>query len=122
MCAEPCTESFESVALENVTHRYFGEAQGGAFTLGPINLSFSRGEITFLIGGNGSGKTTLAKLLVGLYAPESGRILLNGQPVDEAQRDAYRQYFSVVFNDRSEERRVGKEGVSKCRSRWSPEH
>ena len=46
------------------------------FTLGPIDLEFRPGEITFLVGGNGSGKTTLAKLLVGLYPPEEGQIIL----------------------------------------------
>src|SRR5258708_10883972 len=41
----------------------------------------------------------LRKMIVGLYTPESGRILLNGKEVDEVQRDAYRQHFSVVFSD-----------------------
>lgn len=91
--------SFETIVLDNVTHRYFREKENEVFTLGPINLSFKPGELVYLIGGNGSGKTTLAKMLVGLYAPEGGRILLNGKPVDEAQRDIYRQHFSVVFND-----------------------
>jgi putative ATP-binding cassette transporter len=69
------------------------------FTLGPIDLSFRAGEIVYLIGGNGSGKTTLAKILVGLYKPESGRILLNGNAVGEGDWDGYRQYFSMVFGD-----------------------
>ncbi len=91
--------SFDSLVLEGVTHRYFRERENEMFTLGPIDLTFRRGELVYLIGGNGSGKTTLAKMLVGLYAPDSGRVLLDGQAVDEAQRDAYRQLFSVVFND-----------------------
>ncbi|RAS35355.1 cyclic peptide export ABC transporter [Paraburkholderia bryophila] len=91
--------SFESIVLEGVTHRYFREKENDVFTLGPVDLSFRPGELVYLIGGNGSGKTTLAKMIVGLYTPESGRILLNGQEVGEAQRDAYRQHFSVVFSD-----------------------
>jgi putative ATP-binding cassette transporter len=91
--------SFDSIVLDNVTHRYFREKENEVFTLGPIDLTFKPGELVYLIGGNGSGKTTLAKMLVGLYAPEAGQILLNGKPVDEAQRDIYRQHFSVVFND-----------------------
>jgi putative pyoverdin transport system ATP-binding/permease protein len=69
------------------------------FALGPVDLAFSPGELVFLIGGNGSGKTTLAKVIVGLYAPENGHILLDGVEVDEARRDRYRQLFSVVFSD-----------------------
>ncbi|MGH8782247.1 cyclic peptide export ABC transporter [Paraburkholderia sp.] len=91
--------SFESISLDGATHRYFREKENEVFTLGPIDLTFRPGELVYLIGGNGSGKTTLAKMLVGLYTPESGRVLLNGKPVDEAQRDIYRQHFSVVFND-----------------------
>jgi putative ATP-binding cassette transporter len=91
--------SFDTIALDGATHRYFREKENEVFTLGPIDLTFRRGELVYLIGGNGSGKTTLAKMLVGLYVPESGRVLLNGEPVDEARRDAYRQHFSVVFSD-----------------------
>ncbi|MFM0738771.1 cyclic peptide export ABC transporter [Paraburkholderia xenovorans] len=90
---------FDSVVLERVTHRYFREKENDVFTLGPIDLTFRAGELVYLIGGNGSGKTTLAKLIVGLYAPESGRILLNGEPIGDREREAYRQHFSVVFND-----------------------
>jgi putative pyoverdin transport system ATP-binding/permease protein len=91
--------SFESIVLERVSHRYYREKEDEVFTLGPVDLTFKPGELVYLIGGNGSGKTTLAKMIVGLYAPEQGRILLNGEPVGEAERDIYRQHFSVVFND-----------------------
>jgi putative pyoverdin transport system ATP-binding/permease protein len=91
--------SFRSIVLDGVTHRYFREKENEEFTFGPVNLSFRPGELVYLIGGNGSGKTTLAKMIVGLYPPESGRILLDGEAVSEAKRDAYRQHFSVVFSD-----------------------
>jgi putative pyoverdin transport system ATP-binding/permease protein len=91
--------TFGSIVLEGVTHRYFREQENEVFTLGPVNLSFTPGELVFLIGGNGSGKTTLAKTIVGLYAPESGRILLDGQAVTDTTRPGYRQLFSAVFSD-----------------------
>jgi len=90
---------FDSLALAGVTHAYHREREDRSFTLGPIDFELRRGEIVFLIGGNGSGKTTLAKLLVGLYAPEGGQLLLNGRPVGDADRDGYRQLFSTVFSD-----------------------
>jgi putative ATP-binding cassette transporter len=95
----PASNAFESIVLDRVTHSYFREKENEVFTLGPVNLRFEPGKLVYLIGGNGSGKTTLAKMIVGLYAPESGQILLNGVPVGEKDRDAYRQHFSVVFND-----------------------
>lgn len=85
--------------LSGVMHRYAREGEDSSFSVGPIDLSFSPGEVTFLIGGNGSGKTTLAMLLLGLYTPESGTIRLDGVPIDDANRDAYRQLFSTVFSD-----------------------
>jgi putative ATP-binding cassette transporter len=85
--------------LAGVTHRYYREREDGEFQLGPIDLSFKPGELVFLVGGNGSGKTTLALLLLGLYAPESGYIRLDGMPVNDANRDVYRQLFAAVFSD-----------------------
>ncbi len=89
----------QSIVLQGVLHRYYHEQKDEMFTLGPVDLQFHPGEITFLVGGNGSGKTTLAKLLVGLYAPEEGAILLNGNTIDHASRDYYRQFFTTIFSD-----------------------
>ena len=45
--------------------------------------------ITILCGGNGCGKTTVAKLLTGALRPDSGRVLLDGKPVESLDREAY---------------------------------
>lgn len=91
--------AFSGLRLREVTHRYRRDNQEGTFVLGPVTLDLGPGEVVFLIGGNGSGKTTLAKLLVGLYEPETGEVLLNGALVGAAEREAYRQRFSAVFAD-----------------------
>jgi putative pyoverdin transport system ATP-binding/permease protein len=95
----PVGPTWKRLDLVGVTHSYHRERENSVFTLGPINLSFEPGELTFLTGGNGSGKTTLAKLLTGLYLPESGQIYLDGEAITDANRDYYRQHFSVVFSD-----------------------
>lgn len=69
------------------------------FHLGPIDLSIKQGDIVFIVGENGSGKTTLIKLLLGLYPPQAGQILFNGNPVTAPERDDYRQLFTTVFAD-----------------------
>ncbi len=46
-----------------------------------INLNLRQGEILALLGENGSGKTTLMNMLSGIYAPDAGQILVDGQPV-----------------------------------------
>ncbi len=91
--------TWKRLDLVGVTHSYYREYEEEVFRLGPVDLTFQPGEIVFLVGGNGSGKTTLALLLLGLYPPESGEILVDGVPVDETTRDQYRQLFSVVFAD-----------------------
>ncbi len=95
----PQAPDLQRLELRDVTHQYYHEQSDDFFELGPINLSFTPGEVVFLVGGNGSGKTTLAKVVVGLYPPEGGEVLLNGERVEADSWDAYRQLFSVVFSD-----------------------
>src|SRR5215213_35497 len=91
--------AWQTVELRGVAHTYYREAENSNFTLGPIDLTLTPGELVFITGGNGSGKTTLAKLLIGLYAPEEGELRINGEPVTDENRDWYRQHFTVVFSD-----------------------
>ncbi len=95
----PVMEPFHSLELVDICHSYHREKEDEKFILGPINLKFQPGEIVYLVGGNGSGKSSLAKLITGLYPPESGHILLNGKRVTDQNRDDYRQMFSAVFSD-----------------------
>ncbi len=90
---------WERLELAGVTHAYRGEKGDEGFQLGPLDLTFRRGELVFLVGGNGSGKTTFAKILCGLYRPDSGEVRLDGKAVKTADIDIYRRLFSVVFSD-----------------------
>jgi putative ATP-binding cassette transporter len=90
---------WQEIELAGATHAYCRQGQPNGFLLGPIDLTISRGQIVFIIGGNGSGKTTLAKLITGLYVPESGEVRLDGRPITLANREGYRQLFSAVFDD-----------------------
>jgi len=96
----PASQSaFGEIRLDAVTHEFAGQPDEGGFALGPIDLVIRPGELVFLVGGNGSGKTTLAKILVGLYAPETGGIWLDGALVDRGSLEHYRSLFSTVFSD-----------------------
>ncbi|HXU29957.1 MAG TPA: cyclic peptide export ABC transporter [Thermoanaerobaculia bacterium] len=100
--AKDLDADWSAIDLAGLRHTYRAEGAGGeseSFTLGPIDLSFSPGELVFLVGGNGSGKTTLAKILLGLYPPEEGELRFGGRPVTDANRAAYRDHFAVVFSD-----------------------
>ena len=91
--------NWRSLDIIGVTHAYQIEGEESKFTLGPIDMTLYPGEVVFVIGGNGSGKTTLAKLMSGLYIPESGEIHLDGAPVTSRNRERYRHLFSAVFSD-----------------------
>jgi putative ATP-binding cassette transporter len=99
MSAAGLAPAARRVELAAVTHTYYREREEDNFILGPADLALETGELVFLVGGNGSGKTTLAKLLCGLYPPESGAIFMDGRPVGDANRHEYRQLFTVVFSE-----------------------
>jgi putative ATP-binding cassette transporter len=94
-------DKFERLEFVGVTYLYRIEADESSteFSLGPIDLTLSKGEIVFVIGANGSGKTTLAKLLTGLYWPTSGSIHLNGQVLRPTDVGGYSQLFTALFSD-----------------------
>lgn len=85
-----------SIVFENVNFRYPGSED---FVLKDFNLCIGRGEKLALVGINGAGKTTFVKLLIGLYRPSSGRILINGIDIKDFNRDEYFKLFSVVFQE-----------------------
>lgn len=94
--AAPAVHSLE---LSEATYTFPRVEGFEPFRLGPVNLRIEQGEIIFIVGENGCGKTTLIKLLLGLYAPQGGSIVLNGTPVVAETRDDYRQLFTTIFAD-----------------------
>lgn len=91
--------AFQEIRFENVTFAYDAKESGGEFSVGPLNFFIKRGNILFLTGGNGSGKSTVLKVITGLYYPVSGRILIDGVPVNRANYPEFRNLFSLIFSD-----------------------
>ncbi len=87
---------FESLEFRNVSFGYDGSEK---LALENVCFKINRGERVAVVGQNGAGKTTLTKLIMRLYDPISGEILLNGINIREYKLDEYRRMFASVFQD-----------------------
>src|SRR6266851_841325 len=77
--------------------RGISKAWPGVVANDQVYLQVRRGEIHALVGENGAGKSTLMNILYGLIRPDSGEILINGQPAHMGgPRDAIRQGIGMV--------------------------
>ncbi len=85
-----------SLAFDRVTFQHQSAASPA---ISDLSFSARRGETIALVGPSGAGKTTLVKLLVGLYQPQSGRILYNGIAGTDVDLDGLRERIGFVTQD-----------------------
>ena len=80
------------IRLDNV-HKAFGTNA----VLRGVDLDIPRGESMVIIGGSGTGKSVMLKSVLGLVAPDSGTISVDGQDVTKVDRDAFLARFGMLF-------------------------
>lgn len=86
--------SFEDcISFKDVSFRYTDDTP---WVLKNVNLNFKRGDKVGIIGVTGSGKSTLLDILMGLLAPTSGELLIDGVAVVRENRDAWQARISHV--------------------------
>ncbi|TMC77190.1 MAG: ABC transporter ATP-binding protein [Chloroflexi bacterium] len=97
---------FDRIELDHVSFRYPPSApkDGGPplpsrLALDDVSLEIRAGEVIALVGENGSGKTTLAKVLSGLYRPDSGRMLWDGADMAAHDQSWIYERVAVLFQD-----------------------
>lgn len=82
--------------FENVSFKYPGHDN---YVLKNVNLTIKNGAKLAVVGVNGAGKTTFIKLMMKLYEPSEGRILLNDVDIKEYNREEYFKLFSPIFQN-----------------------
>ena len=84
------------IQIDHVTFGY----DSSRVILNDVSLQFARGKVTAILGGSGCGKTTLLRLIGGVYKPQKGRVMFDGQEVDTRNRDqlyALRRRLGMLF-------------------------
>lgn len=82
--------------FDNVSYKYPGQDN---YVLKNISIDINAGEKLAIVGENGAGKTTLVMLLMRMFNPTEGRILLNGTDIRQFSAEEYFKLFSTVFQD-----------------------
>ncbi|MDQ8188452.1 ABC transporter ATP-binding protein [Pelagicoccus sp. SDUM812002] len=86
----------DSIQFQNVSFRYTPQDPA---VLEQVNFGLQQSKVTALVGPSGAGKTTIVKLLLRLYQPDSGTILIDGSPLDSFQVESWRERVAVVSQD-----------------------
>jgi ABC-type sugar transport system ATPase subunit len=93
--ASPAAAGEDALRVEHISKRF-----GAVTALVDLSLHLAKGEVLGLLGDNGAGKSTLLKILCGFQAPDSGRIVLNGQEVAfKSVHHARELGVDVVYQD-----------------------
>ena len=77
----------------------FGFGEEGEKVIDDVSLHVPAGEVLAIVGQSGAGKTTMVDLLLGLYSPHSGRILVDGRDLSEINLTSWRDQIGVVDQD-----------------------
>lgn len=85
-----------SIQFSDVKFRYPG---GKKDVLDGVSFSITKGETVALVGASGVGKTTVADLLLGLYEPTGGDILVDGYSLSDIDLKGWRELIGVVDQD-----------------------
>jgi ATP-binding cassette subfamily B protein/ATP-binding cassette subfamily C protein len=94
--SRPAPRRFGRVAAVKVTFSYPGEDDPA---LHEVSIEIGRGEVVALVGENGSGKTTLAKIIAGLYQPDSGSVLWDQTAITDIDPEELRGQIAVIAQD-----------------------
>jgi ATP-binding cassette subfamily B protein len=106
----------DNITFDRVVFRYEGS---DTTILDGLSLKIGVGKHVAIVGPSGSGKSTLLNLILRLYAPDEGRVTIDGVDIRKVTRDSLRRHMAVVFQENMlfnmsirENIRLGKEGAT----------
>jgi ATP-binding cassette subfamily B protein/ATP-binding cassette subfamily C protein len=94
--AAPAPDEFDAITASGITFTYPG---GTEPALTDVTVAIGKGEVVALVGENGSGKTTLAKIIAGLYQPETGTVYWDRTPAADMDPQQLRERIAVIAQD-----------------------
>lgn len=89
-------KEIQRIQLTNVSFKYF---KSGENILKRINISIKRGEKIAIVGKTGCGKSTLIKLILGLYKPTEGQLMIDGNKITELDVNDYRKHIGITMQE-----------------------
>lgn len=116
MSGRPFQKLSDAIEFKSVTLRY---SNSSASAVSDLSFKIPRGSVTAIVGPSGGGKSSILDMLIRLYEPTEGKILIDGEPLTEFEISGWRHALGVVsqessiFNDTVEENiRFGMDHVS----------
>jgi len=91
---EPLPNDYFAIVLDGVDFGYDGQA-----VLRDVSLTIPHGKVTALVGASGSGKTTIVNLLLRLYEPDQGRLMVGDTPLASVRRADWLGQIAVAGQD-----------------------
>ena len=86
----------EKITIQDVSYRYTNAKKD---VLQGVSLQIARGQHVVLVGENGAGKSTLIKIIIGLYRPTRGEVLIDGQPLSGLNTASWHRQLGVLSQE-----------------------
>jgi len=90
-----CTSFNTALSIQDLSFSYDGQHP----VLQNVSFDIAKGKKIALVGSSGSGKSTMSDLVIRLYDPTSGSILLDSQPIHDFTLESYRSLFGIVSQE-----------------------
>lgn len=105
--AKPLAVSSAKVQFDHVTFKYDRQTGG----VRDIAMTLHPGEKVALVGASGAGKSTLVSLMLRLYDPEKGRVLIDGQDIADVTQDSLRHAIGMVTQETAMFNRAARDNI-----------